>query len=95
MVEPVVACRVNACPETIPYEVPTDGARVTSLAARAGVATKAELTRANAAPSARPLRVMFLAINLSFFLVSHKPFGFMGCKRELPPTKQEISHPYM
>jgi hypothetical protein len=28
-------------------------------------------------------------------LVSHKPFGFMGCKRELPPTKQEISHPYM
>jgi len=29
-----------------------------------------------------------------FFLVCPQTIGSAGCKRELPPTKQEISNPY-
>jgi hypothetical protein len=62
---------VKVSPDTNEVEVPAFGI-TTRLLACAGAATPTSADAATAidAPSARPLRVMFLVMYLSFFLVS-------------------------
>jgi len=74
--------------------VPALGARVRSSAATAAGAVTNDVAKSAApAPNARPLRVMFLDmfLFLSWFTYSHLA---AGRKSEIPPTKQEIAHPY-
>ena len=65
------------------------------VSAEAGAATNADATRAIPAPRARPFLVMFLDMYVSFLTWFAHNQLVTDLKRELPPTKQEIAHPYM
>jgi hypothetical protein len=68
MVEPTFAVRLKVWPVINEVLVPLVGTRATSFAANAGAPANKEVPRATTAPSAKPLRVRFLDMYVSFFL---------------------------
>jgi hypothetical protein len=94
-----VSEKVDPVPDSTAYSVPVVGASDTKLVsarpfALAGSRPKAETTMADAVPIARLFRVRFLDMCLFLSWFPETLMG-SGCKSELPPTKQEIPHPYI
>jgi hypothetical protein len=65
------------------------------IAALAGNPANEAPTSESPSPKANPLRIVFLDMYVSFLSWFAHNQLITGCKRVLPPTKQEIANPYV